>query len=173
MKLYRIWWRIHTWCIVWCRSDDGQTVPPSNRESRSLKLWPDRIGHNNTPLPALALSCCRSCCCLLRSLEFQPLFFLFHRPVDFFLAANLALVNWYFLSAWWACAFVLKGNNLRAASTAIPLWWARRQMPAVLVINLVDLRLTKESPKQSILIFISLWSSLSSLSLRWMVVFVK
>ncbi len=55
-------------------------------------LWLDRIGHNNTPFPALALSCCRSCCCLLRSLACQPLFFLFHQPIDFFLAANLALV---------------------------------------------------------------------------------
>jgi hypothetical protein len=58
----------------------------------SVLLWPERIGNNNTPFPALALSCCRSCCCLLRSLACQPLFFLFHRPVDFFLAANLALV---------------------------------------------------------------------------------
>jgi hypothetical protein len=73
----------------------------------SLLLWPHRIGHNNTPLPALALSCCKSCCCLLSSLACQPHFILFHQPVDFFLAANLAILNLYIHSSLWACAFVL------------------------------------------------------------------
>ncbi len=138
----------------------------------SLLLWPNRIGHNKTPLPALvALSCCRKRCCLLSSLACHPPLLLLHRTLNFLVEDDLALLK--LCSARWACAFVLKGNNLRAASKVIPLRRARWRMHAVLVTTLVTYPSRKESPKHSIMIiFTPLLSSLS-LSLRGQLVFVK
>ncbi len=61
------------------------------------------------------------------------------------------------------CALVLCRDNLRDASTVIPLWRARWRMLALLVTTLVTFRLRKESPKRSIMIILS--PLLSSLSL--------
>jgi hypothetical protein len=68
---------------IWRLSRDMSLGSKGLLGKGSLLLWPNRIDHNNTPLPALAaLTCCPS-----NSFVCQHFFLLLHGTLDFFTAA--------------------------------------------------------------------------------------